>query len=62
MFRSLTKLNPIIYEDPKEHLPDSPNAKDQKKLFPFESDRSNVYGKQATLQHAKINSFLNDNF
>ena len=30
MFRSLTKLSPIIYEDPKEQLPDTPKAVDKK--------------------------------
>ena len=31
MFRSLSKLHPIIYEDPKEQLPDTPKASDNNK-------------------------------
>jgi hypothetical protein len=31
MFKSLTKLNPVIVEDPKEHLPDTPKRKQKMK-------------------------------
>ena len=30
MFKSLTKLGPVIYEDPKEYMPDTP-TNDRKK-------------------------------
>lgn len=30
MFRSLTKLSPVIIEDPKEYLPDTPKGANSK--------------------------------
>ena len=59
MFRSLTKLSPIIYEDPKQELPDTPKGADNKQSRVI-SD-SKVYNtlsyKQPSLQQIKINSF-----
>lgn len=61
MYRSTAKLSPIIYEDPKQHLPDTPKAKiegNSSQAFKYFSQTANV--KTATLQHAKINSFANN--
>lgn len=60
MFRSLTKLSPIIYEDPKEQLPDTPKANDNKNKSRVISDSKvkifETQGRQPSFEHIKINS------
>ena len=53
MFKSLTKLGPVIYEDPKEYMPDTP-TNDRKKNNQWLTNTGPAVSK------VKINSFLNN--